>query len=50
MMAGDESPWFPGFRIYRQKPDGSCNAAISALRGDLFTAFGNGESALTCTP
>ena len=43
MMVGDESPWFPGFRIYRQKPDGGWNAAISALRSDLLTAFGNGE-------
>jgi hypothetical protein len=35
MAAGDESPWFPGFRIYRQKPDGSWDEALSVLRADL---------------
>jgi tetratricopeptide (TPR) repeat protein len=41
MAVGDESPWFPGFRIYRQKPDGSWNEAIERLGADLLTAFGS---------
>ncbi len=40
MAAGDESPWFPGFRIYRQSLDGGWDAALSALRADLL-ATGN---------
>jgi Flp pilus assembly protein TadD len=35
MRAGDESPWFPGFRVYRQARDLSWDAALAALRGDL---------------
>ena len=42
MAAGDESPWFPGFRIYRQGPDGNWEAALGRLRGDLLAAFGSG--------
>jgi hypothetical protein len=41
MICGDESPWFPGFRIYRQKPDGDWSAALERLRSDLLAAFGN---------
>lgn len=41
MAAGDESPWFPGFRIYRQGPDGDWEAALGRLRGDLLAAFGS---------
>jgi len=40
-LAGDESPWFPGFRIYRQGPDGDWSAALGRLRADLLAAFGN---------
>jgi hypothetical protein len=43
MSAGDESPWFPGFRIYRQGPDGDWEAALGRLRGDLLAAFGGGS-------
>jgi tetratricopeptide (TPR) repeat protein len=35
MISGDESPWFPGFRIYRQRPDGDWEAALGRLRDDL---------------
>jgi tetratricopeptide (TPR) repeat protein len=42
MAIGDESPWFPGFRIYRQGPDGNWEAALGRLRGDLLAAFGSG--------
>jgi len=35
MAAGEESPWFPGFRIYRQAPDGDWNDALSRLTRDL---------------
>lgn len=43
LLAGDESPWFPGFRIYRQGPDGDWNVALERLRADLRTAFGSNE-------
>jgi hypothetical protein len=42
MSAGDESPWFPGFRVYRQSPDGDWETALGRLRGDLLAAFGSG--------
>lgn len=35
MIAGHESPWFPGFHIYRQKPDGRWNEALTRLASDL---------------
>jgi tetratricopeptide (TPR) repeat protein len=40
MIAGDESPWFPGFRIYRQRPDGDWNEALGKLERDLRERFG----------
>jgi hypothetical protein len=42
MAAGDESPWFPGFRIYRQGPDGDWETALARLRDDLLAAHGGG--------
>ena len=39
LAAGDESPWFPGFRIYRQRPDGDWGAAFSALAEALLQSF-----------
>jgi len=42
MASGDESPWFPGFRIYRQCPDGGWETAIGRMRGDLLAAFSSG--------
>jgi tetratricopeptide (TPR) repeat protein len=35
MAAGDESPWFPGFRVYRQGPDGDWSRAVARLAADL---------------
>jgi len=35
LRAGRESPWFPGFAIYRQSLDGDWHAALDALRQDL---------------
>jgi len=35
MLEGDESPWFPGFRIYRQTPDKDWSRAMERLRRDL---------------
>ena len=35
MAAGDESPWFPGFGIYRQGTDGDWAAAFTRLARDL---------------
>jgi hypothetical protein len=35
MATGHASPWFPGFRLYRQHADGGWNEALARLRGDL---------------
>jgi Tfp pilus assembly protein PilF len=35
MLEGEESPWFPGFRLYRQARDRSWASALEALRRDL---------------
>jgi Flp pilus assembly protein TadD len=35
MAAGDRSPWFPGFGVYRQRPDGGWHDAAERLRADL---------------
>ena len=35
MAQGDESPWFPGFKVYRQKTDGNWNEALGRLAADL---------------
>jgi len=43
MAAGEESPWFPGFRIYRQTPDGDWSGALNKLRGDLLESLGKGN-------
>lgn len=43
LTEGDESPWFPGFRIYRQTWDGSWDAALGKLSQDLKNQYGLGE-------
>jgi tetratricopeptide (TPR) repeat protein len=40
MAEGRESPWFPGFSIYRQRPDGDWSEALQRLQDDLRAAFG----------
>lgn len=35
MQYGTQSPWFPGFHIYRQAMDGDWSAALTALTRDL---------------
>lgn len=35
MAEGKESPWFPGFKIYRQGYDGSWDNALASLKTDL---------------
>jgi tetratricopeptide (TPR) repeat protein len=35
MAAGEASPWFPGFAIYRQDAGGSWSAALARLAGDI---------------
>jgi hypothetical protein len=40
MISGNKSPWFPGFRIYRQDPDGDWSA-LRRLQTELLTAFGS---------
>ncbi len=32
---GESSAWFPGARLYRQRPDGDWSAALASLRDDL---------------
>ncbi len=40
MAAGDESPWFPGCAVYRQKIGGDWGEALAALTGDLLKSSG----------
>ena len=40
MAEGDESPWFPGSRVYRQRVDGDWGTAFGALIEDLGRALG----------
>ncbi len=40
MAEGKESPWFPGFSVYRQGYDGSWEGAFDMLAADLQQAFG----------
>jgi Flp pilus assembly protein TadD len=35
MNAGEESPWFPGFRIYREPPGRDWRPVMNALREDI---------------
>jgi hypothetical protein len=35
MLSGDHSPWFPGFRAYRQTVDLSWETAVRSLRERL---------------
>jgi tetratricopeptide (TPR) repeat protein len=41
MLAGRESPWFPGFVIYRQTPDGDWSPALADLATDIVRGFEN---------
>lgn len=41
MVRGFESPWFPGFRIYRQEIDGDWSEALTQLKCDLAARFGS---------
>ena len=38
-MRGDESPWFPAFRLYRQAPDWSWKQAWERVKADLETSY-----------
>ncbi len=35
LAQGDESPWYPGFRIHRQSGNGSWDGALAGLANDL---------------
>lgn len=35
MAAGETSPWFPGFSLYRQSPSGDWDSALAHLANDL---------------
>lgn len=39
MAEGDESPWFPGSRVYRQTAARQWGGALAALKRDLAAAF-----------
>jgi Flp pilus assembly protein TadD len=38
MAKGEESPWFPGFAVYRQARDGDWRSALEKLQADLHGA------------
>ena len=40
MAEGNESPWFPGFGVYRQRYDGSWDEAFDMLATDLKQTHG----------
>ncbi len=42
MASGEESPWFPGTRVYRQTTDRDWNPAFAALERDLAAAWSTG--------
>src|SRR5262249_16846668 len=42
MNAGGESPWFPGFRVYRQDFNGSWEKAFRELSDDLQRSLARG--------
>jgi tetratricopeptide (TPR) repeat protein len=39
MASGNESPWFPGFGVYRQKNDGNWSEALARLAQELQSVF-----------
>lgn len=39
MAEGEASPWFPGFKVYRQSPGGDWSPALGAVGSDLAAAF-----------
>ncbi len=39
MARGEQSPWFPGYGVYRQGYDGDWGKALTRLSNDLQTAF-----------
>ena len=41
MAEGRESPWFPGFSVYRQGYDGSWEGAFARLNQDMGVSFRN---------
>ena len=42
MAEGEESPWYPGTRVYRQMADGEWDPAFTALTNDLAAAWPEG--------
>ena len=42
MAEGEESPWFPGTRVYRQTTNHDWNPAFAALERDLAAAWATG--------
>lgn len=47
MRSGLESPWFPGFAIYRQSLQGDWSVALATLKRDLEGTFIPSDSAFT---
>jgi len=41
LVSGDNSPWLPGFSIYRQLADGDWNIPVSQLKQLLESKYGN---------
>ena len=44
MASGNESPWFPGFRIYRQLSDNTWDEALARLKHDLSEKYRKKET------
>ncbi len=42
MAKGEETPWFPGTRVYRQTVDNDWDPAFAALERDLAAAWPGG--------
>jgi Flp pilus assembly protein TadD len=47
MLEGAASPWFPGFRVYRQAVGGDWSAALASLAGDLGRALAGDPAGLS---
>jgi hypothetical protein len=41
MGAGEESPWFPGFQVYREGSTGDWQPALALLASALRRRFGD---------
>jgi hypothetical protein len=50
MAEGEESPWFKGFKTYRQLTNGYWSLALQNLTQDLLNRFGESEPGFSGFP